>query len=429
MILGGEKMKIEKVRLADLVPDDRNARTHSERNINEIMKSLQEHGQYRPFVVQKGTNKVCVGNGMLAAMIRLGMTEGDAVIKEMTDEQFTRLALADNRTAELAEWDDDILRDLLGGLTNPIGWTQEEISMLLDKEKKEIIQDEPPPVQEKTKSKPGELWLMDSHILMVGDATNQGDVNKLVGGGMVDLFLTDPPYNVNYTKGSAGTIENDNMDAAAFRAFLMDAFKAADGVLKSGGAYYIWHAGLNGNQFRAAVESVGWELKQILIWNKNHFTLGRQDYQWKHEPCLYGWKPGAGHYFVNERIYATILERAEDKDLSKCSKTELLNLIQAMRTMDSTVMDCDKPVRSAEHPTMKPVELIAREIKNSTKPNEIVLDTFGGSGTTLIAAEQLGRQCRIMELDPHYADVIIRRWQNLTGRQAINAETGKAFGK
>ncbi|MBQ0066832.1 MAG: DNA modification methylase [Phascolarctobacterium sp.] len=422
-------MKIEKVKLCDLVPDNRNARSHSERNIIEIMKSLEEHGQYRPFVVQKGTNRVCVGNGMLAAMLRLGMTEGDAVIKELTDEQFTRLALADNRTAELAEWNDDILKDLLKELDNPIGWTQEEVAMILDAGKKEIVQDIPPAVQAKTKSKTGELWRMGEHILMVGDATNKKDVETLCKGKTVDLFLTDPPYNVNYTKGTAGTIENDNMESAAFLAFLVDSFKAADAVLKSGGAFYIWHADLNGNPFRAAVATVGWELKQILIWKKNHFTLGRQDYQWQHEPCLYGWKSGAGHYFINERINATILEKTNEKELKDYTKAELIDLLNTIKALDSTVLSYDKPVRSAEHPTMKPVELIAREIKNSTKPKQTILDTFGGSGTTMIAAEQLGRNCLMMEIDPHYADVIIRRWQNFTGKQAVNMATGKKFGK
>ena len=207
---------------------------------------------------------------------------------------------------------------------------------------------------------------------------------------MADLLLTDPPYNVNYTGRTEESLKitNDCMDDDNFRRFLISSFKAADSVLRPGGAFYIWHADSEGYNFRFAVKEAGWLLKQCLIWNKNAMVMGRQDYQWKHEPCLYGWKCGASHHWYSDR-------------------------------KQTTVIDFSKPLRNGEHPTMKPVGLFAYLMGNSSKAGDIVLDSFGGSGTTIIAAEQLGRKARVMELDPHYCDVIIARWEKLTGKDAV----------
>ena len=205
-----------------------------------------------------------------------------------------------------------------------------------------------------------------------------------------------------------------------FRIFLEKAFKTADNVMLPGAVFYIWHADSNGLSFRQAAEATGWQVRQCLIWNKNHFTLGRQDYQWKHEPCLYGWKDGAGHFFFDSRCEATVLEDKQT-DIKKMTKAEMLELLKQIFAdkRATTVMDYDKPLADAEHPTMKPVRLIGYLLRNSTRKGDAVLDIFGGSGTTLIACEQLGRKCYMMELDPHYCDVIIARWQKLTGKQAI----------
>lgn len=218
------------------------------------------------------------------------------------------------------------------------------------------------------------------------------------GGGIADLWLTDPPYNVAYqgkTK-DALTIQNDEMDDESFRRFLVSAYSAADSVLKEGAAFYIWHADSEGFNFRGACRDVGWKVRECLIWSKNTFVLGRQDYQWQHEPCLYGWKDGAAHNWYSDRSQTTILE-------------------------------FDRPNRNAEHPTMKPVGLFQYLIGNSTKRGDIVLDSFGGSGTTLIACEQTGRSARILELDPCYCDVIIERWQNLTGQRAVRESDKVAY--
>lgn len=232
-------------------------------------------------------------------------------------------------------------------------------------------------------------------------------------GEAADLLLTDPPYNVNYEGGTGKKIENDNMESSKFQEFLYDAFRNACRVLKEGGAFYIWYASREVVNFSTALERAGLQVRQELIWNKNALVLGRQDYQWKHEPCLYGWKEGAAHYFINDRTLTTVQE--EEIDPTKMKKEELIKLVQDILGKDvpTTVINEDRPSRSEEHPTMKPIKLIARQVRNSTKQDETVLDLFGGSGSTLIACEQLGRTCRTMELSEHYCDVIIQRYINL----------------
>lgn len=235
----------------------------------------------------------------------------------------------------------------------------------------------------------GDIWVLGEHRLMCGDSTKASMIQELLSGEKVDLYITDPPYNVTYEGGTkdALTILNDEMDDDSFRDFLVNAFMAVDSVLKEGASFYIWHADSEGYNFRYAVKHCGWLMKQCLIWKKNAMVLGRQDYQWKHEPCLYGWKAGASHNWYSDRKQTTVLE-------------------------------FNKPNRNAEHPTMKPIELFAYQIQNSSRKGDIVLDSFGGSGTSIIACEQLNRKCYMMELDPHYCDVIVARWEKLTGKTA-----------
>lgn len=236
-----------------------------------------------------------------------------------------------------------------------------------------------------------------------------------------DFFITDPPYNINVSNSQGMTIKNDNMSNIQFYEFLKAAFNNANENLKEGGAFYIWHADNESLNFRQASEYVGWKIRQCLIWVKNGFTLGRQDYQWKHEPCLYGWKDGEAHYFVNDRTQSTVIE--DKLDVNKLKKEEMKDLIKELlkekEEAATTVIYEDKPLINTVHPTMKPIKLIAKLISNSSRKNEIVLDIFGGSGSTLIACEQLNRQCYTMELDPKYCDVIIKRWEELTGNTAV----------
>lgn len=225
---------------------------------------------------------------------------------------------------------------------------------------------------------------------MCGDSTKEEDVAKLMDGNLADMVVTDPPYNVDYVGKTedALKIKNDKMNDDNFLQFLTDAFDCMKSHLKEGGAFYIWHADSEGFNFRYACKLNDLKIRECLIWNKNSMVMGRQDYQWKHEPCLYGWKDGASHYFIDDRTL-------------------------------TTVIDCKRPNRADLHPTMKPVELYSFQIKNSSKKNEIVLDLFAGSGTTIIACEQLDRQARVMELDEHYATVIVDRWEKLTGQKAV----------
>lgn len=252
-------------------------------------------------------------------------------------------------------------------------------------------------------------------------------------GHQADLLITDPPYNV--ALGMGGSVDearkrhrrtdglvimNDKMEDEDFYNFLIKFYKAAFDNMREGAAFYIWHADNESLNFRKALKAAGGQLRQTLIWNKNTFTLGRQDYQWKHEPCLYGWKDGAAHYFIADRTQPTVFE---DKkiDIDKMKKEEMRDLLKQLMTdqIQTTIIEEDKPSRSEEHPTMKPLPLIGRLVKNSSKPGENVLDSFGGSGSTLMACEQLGRHCFTVELDPKYCDVIIKRWEDFTGQQAV----------
>ena len=271
---------------------------------------------------------------------------------------------------------------------------------------------------------------------MVGDSTNLEDVQKLMDGALADMVVTDPPYNVDYTaketfmmkyrpnaridKGQQVGIDNDAMTDSEFKAFLVSAFTNMREALKPGGAFYIWFASREHVRFETALNEVGMEVRQNLIWNKNHFVFSRQDYQWKHEPCLYGWKDGAGHYFIDDRSQTTVIED-QQPDFSAMKKDEMRRLLEEIYSdkVSTTILNEKKPQKSDLHPTMKPVKLIARQIKNSSRLGEKVLDLFGGSGTTLVACEQLDRQCYMMEYDPKYADVIIERWEALTGQKAV----------
>jgi site-specific DNA-methyltransferase (adenine-specific) len=247
-------------------------------------------------------------------------------------------------------------------------------------------------------SKPGDVWVLGGHRLMCGDSTSIEHLEKLTAGQKVDMWLTDPPYNVAYegkTKEKL-TIKNDSISNDQFREFLRDAYVAADAVMKAGAVFYIWHADSEGYNFRGAAKDAGWTVRQCLIWKKSSLVMGRQDYHWKHEPCLYGWKEGAGHLWAADRKQTTILE-------------------------------FDKPSRNGEHPTMKPVALFEYQMLNNTKGGDIILDSFGGSGTTMIAAEKNGRHSRLMELDPKYCDVIIKRWQDFAGKTATLEGDGRTF--
>jgi site-specific DNA-methyltransferase (adenine-specific) len=357
---------------------------------------------------------------------KLGMTEVPCLfIEDLTETQKRAYILADNKLALDAGWDDEILRkeimeldqldfdvSLAGFDINDFDIDETSIEFQEDDfDFDESLPDEP-------KAKRGDIYQLGNHRLMCGDSTSQEDIDKLVDGAIMDLCVTDPPYNVNY-EGTAGKIENDNMNDLAFHDFLYDFYVQMLRVLKEGGAYYIFHADSEGLNFRSALKEAGGQVKQNLIWVKNSLVLGRQDYQWKHEPCLYGWKEGAGHYFINKRNQTTVFE--EGLNLDELTLDELKEVVKDLLDdkFPSTIIRENKPQRNDVHPTMKPIKLISRLVKNSSKNGENVIDFFGGSGSTLISCEKLGRNCYTIELDPKYVDVIIDRWEELTGKKAI----------
>jgi site-specific DNA-methyltransferase (adenine-specific) len=289
---------------------------------------------------------------------------------------------------------------------------------------------------EVAKSQRGELYRLGRHYLYCGDSTSAEDMAALMGDTKADLIVTDPPYNVALGVESVEDmkrrkrrtdglkIENDAMDDATFKDFLVKAFNVMLDHLKRGGAFYIWHADLKGQIFREALEQAGGQLRQCLIWVKNALVMGRQDWQWRHEPCLYGWKNGANHYWDGRRDLTTVYD--EKPDYKKMSKEKLLEEISKLRgeNIPSTIIYEDKPARNEEHPTMKPVRLFQRLIKNSSKEDDAILDPFGGSGTTIIAAEKLNRTAYVMELDPHYCDVIRRRWTKWAEENDVKPGSG-----
>lgn len=319
------------------------------------------------------------------------------------------MLLAEFDATELQDWGLDDLDNL--GVELPVDDTEAEEDDFTD----EDAEDAP------TRCNPGDIWRLGNHVLMCGDSTKANDVARLMGGVSADLLLTDPPYNVDYEGGTKAKLKiaNDKMSDAAFDTFLTAAFKSANQAMKPGAAFYIWHADLKGLTFRQALSNAGLTLRETLVWVKNAIVLGRQDYQWKHEPCLYGWKDGAAHYFIDDRSQSTAIEDA-GIDYRKLKKEELLKIVLELTSprIATTVIHENKPTRSDIHPTMKPVKLMARLIKNSSKPGQTVLDLFGESGSTLIACEQLKRKCFTMEYDPKYCDAILARWEKLTGREA-----------
>lgn len=417
-----QKTKVTYMDVDSLIPYANNPRLN-DNAVDAVAASIKEFGFKVPIVVD-GENVIINGHTRLNAAHKLGLKQVPVIVADdLTPEQVKAFRLADNKTGELAQWDmaklgielegiDDIDMTDFGFDIDFGGIDLSDMNIEGDDYEQEL------PAE--PKSKTGEIYRLGRHRLMVGDSTCATDVDKLTDGAIMDLCVTDPPYNTDHTGGDAKAmkIKNDNMSEEDFYSFLKAFYMQMLRVLKEGGAYYVWHAGLNGHVFRDALVDAGGQVKQILIWVKNVLVLGRQDYQWKHEPCIYGWKAGARHYFINDRKQTTVFE--DQLDIDKMTKEQMRKMLEEMLadTMPTTVIHEDKPTRSGLHPTMKPVRLMSILINNSSKPKENVIDFFGGSGSTLIACEQLDRTCYTMELDPRYADAIIYRWEQFTGEKA-----------
>lgn len=395
-------MQITQMAIKDVHPYENNPRKNDDA-VQYVAESIQQFGFKVPIVVDKD-NIIVTGHTRYKAAKKLKL-ESVPVIKadDLTEEQIKAYRLADNKVAEKAQWDFDLLQEELEGIfdIDMEAFGFEDLTIELDdKDAEEDDFDEALPADPESQN--GQIYKLGNHRLMVGDSTKPEDVQKLTEGEELDLCVTDPPYNVDYegkTKDKL-KIENDKMENSHFLEFLTDAFENIHEALKPGGAFYIWHADSEGFNFRSACKEAELTVKQCIVWNKNTIVMGRQDYQWKHEPCLYGWKEGAAHYFTNDRTQATVYED-QKADPKKMTKAELVAYVKELTAdkINASVLNEDKPARSDLHPTMKPVKLIARCIKNSSRPGEAVLDLFGGSGTTLIACEQLDRRCFMMEYD------------------------------
>src|SRR5699024_7728387 len=383
-------LKIEYKDTEDLIPYINNPR-NNENAIDMVASSIKNYGFKNPILIDE-YNEIIAGHTRLEAAKKLGIEDVPTIkVSDLTENQIKAFRIADNKTSEFAEWDVELLESELADLEDEFtGFEDEELNSMFDDEIDEAHEDDyEVEVPEEPKAKLGDIYQLGRHRLMCGDGTEINDVQRLMDKKNVDLFLTDPPYNVDYTGKTNDSlkIENDKKEDSEFRQFLVDAFRNAYEVMNEGAAFYIWHADLEGYNFRGACNDVGLPVRQCLIWNKNSMVMGRQDYHWKHEPCLYGWKPGAGHLWASDR-------------------------------KQTTVLDFERPNLNKEHPTMKPVRLFDYQIQNNTNKEDVVLDIFGGSGTTIIACEQNGRCAYTMELDPKYVDVIINRWEEYTGKKA-----------
>ena len=401
--------RIELWPLDRLRPYDRNPRTHSQEQIEQIAASIREFGFNNPILVDS-EDGIIAGHGRFLAAQRMGLeTVPVVVLDHLTPAQRRAYLLADNQIAARAGWDDLLLSEELKALQEDeidlslLGFSDEELSSLLDAYPDmdpgdAALNEDVPEVQPHPVSATGDLWILGEHRVLCGDSTKREDVQRVLDGHAADMVFTDPPYNVSYVGKTSEslTIQNDAQSPEEFRGFLDKVLVEMREALKPGGVFYICApAGPDETVFRNAIQDI-FQLRQCLVWVKDVFVMGRQDYHWRHESILYGWKDGAAHFFVDDR------------------------------TQD-TVWEVPRPKASREHPTMKPVELVQRAIRNNSLRGERVLDLFGGSGTTLIASETLRRTAHLIELDPRYGDVIVRRWENLTGQQAQLEGSGQSF--
>jgi DNA modification methylase len=399
---------VEHWSLQRLIPYAKNARTHDDTQVSQIAGSIAEFGFVNPILVGDD-NIIIAGHGRLMAAQQLGLdTVPVIVLHHLTEAQRRALVIADNKIAENAGWNDELLKlelEELGDLgfdLDVIGFSDEELDELLgnDEQPGETDEDDIPEVEDEPVSRHGDVWILGDHRLLCGDSTSKQDLEKLMSGELADMAFTDPPYNVDYgnnakdkMRGKDRRIMNDNL-GDDFYQFLKDALTNLLSVTK--GACYIAMSSSELDTLQKAFRDAGGKWSTFIVWAKNTFTLGRSDYQRQYEPILYGWREGNDHFWCGARD-------------------------------QGDVWFFNKPVKNDLHPTMKPVELVERALRNSSKSRDIVLDLFGGSGSTLIACEKTGRAARLIELDPKYVDVIVRRWQDYSGEQAIRESDELSF--
>ena len=392
--MGKTTTEMQLVPLSKLVPYVNNARTHSPKQLAKLRSSLREFGFINPVIIDRDFN-VIAGHGRIAAAKEEGITEVPCVFVDyLTEAQKKAYILADNRMALDAGWDEELLRIEIESLQGAdfdvslTGFGEDEIADLFagdgEKDVKDDDFDLSAALEKAAFVERGDIWTVGRHRLMCGDATSAEDVSALMDGKKANLIVTDPPYNVAFKSGSGLSIQNDSMENGEFYTFLYNSFSCMVEHLEKGGAAYVFHADTEGLNFRKAFVDAGFHLAGVCIWVKNSLVLGRSDYQWQHEPVLYGFLKNGKHPWYSDR-------------------------------KQTTIWNYDKPKRNKNHPTSKPLDLLSYPISNSSQENAIVLDTFGGSGSTMMACEQTNRICHMMELDEKYASVILRRYVEDTG--------------
>ncbi len=392
------KDRMKTVQLKDLNPAPYNPNYMDKTQTKQLSNSIDTWGYLLPIIVNQRNMVVVGGHQRLTKLLQNGILEEDIVLVDLdlTNEKALNLAL--NKIK--GQFDETKLETLIEDLqiegfdVELTGFQNTELESLFPEEKLPVVEDDfDPELEVEPKVSPGDIWIMGRHRLLCGDATKNEDMQLLMNNHQADLIITDPPYNVNYTGATKDKlkIQNDNMDNENFHEFLLQSYQVMYNAAAPGASIYVFHADTEAVNFRETFTTAGWKLAQCCIWAKQSLVMGRQDYHWQHEPILYGWKPTGPHHWYSDR-------------------------------KQSTLWHFNKPQKNLEHPTMKPVELVSYPLQNSSKKGDIILDPFGGSGSTLIAAEQTQRTCHTMELDPHYCDVIINRWEDFTGEKAINEE-------
>ena len=387
-------MIFEKKNTADLLPADYNPRKDlkpGDAEYEKLKRSIEQFGYVEPVIWNKTTGRVVGGHQRLKVLMDMGMTEVDCVVVEMDEDKEKALNIALNKIS--GDWDKDKLALLIADLQGAdfdvslTGFEPAEIDDLFKDTLKDGVKDDDFDVgaelEKPTMTKPGDIWTLGRHRLICGDSTKAETYDLLMGSTKANLVITDPPYNVNY-EGSAGKIKNDNMADDAFYNFLLDAYTQMHSAMADDASIYVFHADTEGLNFRRAFADAGFYLSGCCIWKKQSLVLGRSPYQWQHEPCLYGWKKNGKHQWYTGR-------------------------------KETTIWEFDKPKKNGDHPTMKPIPLLAYPIMNSSMSNSVVLDPFGGSGSTLIACEQTDRICYTVELDEKFCDVIVKRYIEQVG--------------
>jgi DNA modification methylase len=428
---------IQDIKVSELKHYKNNPRKNDQA-VEIVAKSIKEFGFKVPVVIDTNNEIVC-GHTRVKAAAKLGMDSVPCIVADdLTNQQIKAFRLVDNKTSEYAEWDLEKLDVELSDLVN-MSFDMQPFDFAIVR-KNEVTEDDfdvEAAIPEIATTKRGDIWQLGRHRLMCGDSTVQSDAKKLMSGKLGDMVFTDPPYNIDYEGATKDKLKilNDSMPDLEFYKFLYNAYVCMINNVTPGSAIYVCHSDNEGVNFRKAMRDAGWEQKQCIIWIKNAFILGRQDHQWQHEPILYGWKLGAGHRWFGNRKQSTVIKPEDGVFVEKTGKGFQLtfnsgikkvvinvpeyDVVQLVGDEITTTWYIDKPVRNAEHPTMKPIKLCARAIKNSSREEDVVIDFFGGAGSTLMACEQMNRICYTMELDEKYCDVIIKRWEVFTEQKAV----------